>query len=186
MNEKQLSKFKGAFTGFITLTICSMLIWQYLHEGVPSHYLLHDPDLPSISNWWGGLLLPVLSWILTGRIQQRIIKLSAKNNISHAKNTLVCFIISIIYGAILSFSFINGYEEISSVMFPGILFFAIFFRVYREEFILGFILSMSVTFGAVLPTIFGSLIAILSAMVYFLIQFIWSRVKSMALRKQLS
>lgn len=186
MNEQQLSQIKYYFVGFITLIIWAMLIWQYLHDGVPIHHLLHRADLPGISNWWGGLLLPVLSWIMLGRIQTRILKSPDEKTPLIAKQIVISFVITLIYGAMLSLSFINGYAEISSVMFPGILFFAIFFKVYREEFILAFILSMSVTFGAVLPTIFASLIALSSAIVYFVVQFIWLRVKNISSAKQTS
>ena len=177
MNETRFSQFKWYFVSFVTLTIWSMLIWQYLHEGVPSHHLLRRADLPAISNWWGGILLPVLSWVMLGRIQKRILQTPFAEAPLLSKQTFISFVLSLIYGAMLSFTFFNGYSDVSSVMFPGILFFAIFFRVYREEFILGFILSMSVTFGAVLPTIFGAIIALASAVVYFSVQFIWSRIK---------
>ncbi|MEW6998723.1 hypothetical protein AADZ86_13645 [Colwelliaceae bacterium BS250] len=186
MNEKQLSQIKWYFVGFITLTIWAMLIWQYVHDGVPIHHLLHRADLPGISNWWGGLLLPVLSWVLLGRIQTRILKSPPEKASLLAKQIAISFVITLFYGAMLSISFLNGYAEISSVMFPGILFFAIFFKVYREEFILGFILSMSITFGAVLSTTFGSLAAVSSAIVYFVVQFIWLRIKNITSAKQTS
>ncbi|MFT6736904.1 MAG: hypothetical protein ACJA0G_001034, partial [Kangiellaceae bacterium] len=99
------------------------------------------------------------------------------------KKIFIRFFIALCYGAMLSLSFVTGFSEISSVMFPAILLFAMFIRVYREEFILGFILSMSFTFGAVLPTIFGALIAIVSAIVYFCSQFIYAQVKKLKLAK---
>ena len=72
MNEKQLSQFTVYFVGFVTITIWSLLIWQYLNEGIPSHHLLQRADLPEISNWWGAILLPALSWGLLVRIKKRI------------------------------------------------------------------------------------------------------------------
>jgi hypothetical protein len=36
---------------------------------------------------------------------------------------------------------------------------------------------MSLTFGAVLPTIFAAVMALLSAMIYFLAQFFWVKIK---------
>lgn len=35
--------------------------WQHLDGGVPAHHLLADPSLPSLSNWWGLLALPLLA-----------------------------------------------------------------------------------------------------------------------------
>ncbi|MFT5635800.1 MAG: hypothetical protein ACI89T_001254 [Cognaticolwellia sp.] len=177
MNEQQLSTIKWYFLGFITLAISTLLLWQYSHAGVPSHYLLQRADLPEISNWWGGILLPFLTWLALARIQKRIIKLPKEQAPRHCIQAFISFIIAMCYGAMLSLSFVEGYTDISAVLFPAILIFALFFRVYREEFILGFILSMSITFGAVLPTIFGAVIALASALVYFSVRLISSLVK---------
>ena len=79
MTEQQLSRVRLYFTALVTLITWSMLLWQYSNAGVPSHHLLHRADLPAISNWWGGLLLPALSWIMLGRIQKRILKQPSNN-----------------------------------------------------------------------------------------------------------
>ncbi|MFT5038844.1 MAG: hypothetical protein ACI94L_001414 [Flavobacteriaceae bacterium] len=63
---------------------------------------------------------------------------------------------------------------------------AIFIRVYREEFVLGFILSMSLTFAAVLPTIFAAVMALLFAVVYFLAQFFWVKINKITSTKPVS
>jgi hypothetical protein len=184
MTEQQLSRIRLYFTGLVMLIIWSMLIWQYSNAGVPSHHLLHRADLPAISNWWGGLLLPALSWIMLGRIQKRILKQPSNSVNQYSIRVSAGFICALIYGGILSFSFINGYAQVSSVMFYGILFFAIFLKVYREEYLLGFILSMSFTIGAVLPTVFGAIIATVSAIIYFVVHYIWSGIKKRASHKQ--
>lgn len=176
MNEQQLSKIRLYFTEFIIIVTCSTLMWQYFHEGVPSHHLLQRADLPAISNWWGALLLPALSWFLLGLVKKRITQPTNQLTFNRA---LTHFVIALGYGAILSLAFTLGYPEISGVLFPGILFFAIFFKVYREEFVLGFILSMSVTFGAVLPTIFAALIGLAAFVVHVSMQFIWKHIKNM-------
>jgi hypothetical protein len=184
MTEQQLSRIRLYFSGLVTLIIWSMLIWQYSNAGVPSHHLLHRADLPAISNWWGGLLLPALSWIMLGRIQIRILK-QPSNSVNQSSIRISAgFICALMYGGILSFSFINGYDQASSAMFYGILFFAIFLKVYREEYLLGFILSMSFTFGAILPTIFGAIIATVAAIIYFVVHYIWSGIKKRVSHKQ--
>lgn len=183
MNNEKLSQIKLYFVGIVTLSIWAMLIWQYTHGGVPSHHLLHRADYPAISNWWGGIVLPVLSWVMLSRIQTRILLSSPEKAEVLSKQIAISFVLALMYGAMLSITFVYGYSEISSVMFPGILFFALFIRVYREEFILAFILSMSITFGAVLPTIFATIIAIPSAIVYFLVRFVWSQVKNLTTTK---
>jgi hypothetical protein len=177
MNKQQFIKIKWVFISFITISIWSILIWQHLHEGVPSHYLLQRSDLPNISNWWGGLLLPALTWLALSRAQKRILQSPPEHSLLLFKQTFIRLLIALCYGAMLSMCFVKGFSEISSVMFPAILLFALFIRVYREEFILGFILGMSLTFGAVLPTIFGVLIALVSAIVYFCAQFFCTQIK---------
>jgi len=184
MTAQQLSRIRLCFTSLVTLIIWSMLIWQYLNDGVPSHHLLHRADLPAVSNWWGGLLLPALSWIMLGRIQKRILKQPSDNVNQYSIRVLAGFICALIYGGILSYSFIKGYAQVSSVMFYGILFFALFLKVYREEYLLGFILSMSITIGAILPTIFGAIIATVAAMIHFAVHYIWSVMKKRVSHKQ--
>jgi len=186
MTEQQLSRTRLYFTGLVTLITWSMLIWQCLHEGVPSHHLLHQADLPAVSNWWGGLLLPVLSWVMLGRIQKRILRQAAEDQAQYATFVLAGFICALSYGAMLSFAFINGYEEGASVLFYGILFFALFWKVYREEYLLGFILSMSVTTGAVLPTLFAAIIGVVAAIIYTVVHYIWSVIQARISRKQIN
>lgn len=184
MTELQLSRTRLYFTGLVTLVAWSMLIWQYLHEGVPSHHLLHRADLPAISNWWGALLLPALSWIMLGRINKRILRQDAEYQSQYATFVLAGFVCALSYGAILSSTFLGGHEPVAAGMFYAILFFALFWKVYREEYLLGFILSMSVAIGAVLPTIFGAIIAVLAAAVYTVMQYILSVLKNQLARRQ--
>ncbi|PAJ73237.1 hypothetical protein CJF42_16760 [Pseudoalteromonas sp. NBT06-2] len=184
MNSEQLSRISTYFVSFVTISIWSLLIWQYFNEGVPSHYLLQNPEFPELSNWWGALLLPFLSWALLKLIKNRIVNSPEESRPLLTKQVIISLVLSLIYGAILSLSFLYGYSEVSSVLFPGILCFALFFRVYRAEFILGFIMSMSFVFGAVLPTIFAALIAFASAVVYFITHFIWVKMRSVKVTKQ--
>ena len=176
MNTQQLSKIRLSLTIVVCISIWFILIWQHFTDGVPSHHLLQRADMPAISNWWGAVLLPALTWLLMGRIQNRIQKSSDK---SLVKKVTTNFFIAIGYGILLSQLFTLGYSELASIAFPAILIFAMFFKVYKEEFILGFILSMSLTFGAVLPTIFTTVIGSLSFVVYHVVRFIWRHSKDM-------
>jgi hypothetical protein len=47
------------------------LAWEYTHGGFQSHHILRRKDLPKLQNWWGGIMLPVLTWFLLNRIQKR-------------------------------------------------------------------------------------------------------------------
>ena len=184
MDNQQLTTYKSLFTAVISITIWGMLIWQFNHEGVPSHYLFQNPELPELSNWWGGLILPALSWFTLSHVQKVLLSLPNEDAVHHAKKVAIHFLIALGYGAMLSYAFVHGYKSFTSVIFPAILFFAIFFKVYKIEFILGFILSMSITFGAVLPMIFGTIIAIASFIVHAVAQFIWRGVKSLTTKNQ--
>ena len=73
MNEKMFYKTRLYVTAIVTIAIWTLLAWNYYHGGVPSHHILAKKDLPSISNWWGGLLLPLLTWWLLYRIQKRVV-----------------------------------------------------------------------------------------------------------------
>ncbi|MDG2394604.1 MAG: hypothetical protein P8M49_13905 [Thalassotalea sp.] len=182
MNQQQLSKTRYYFTGVITLAMLALLTWQFFHDGVPVHHLLHRADLPGISNWWGVLLLPTLVWVLLGRIHKQFLLEANKENTAYPMNRVLGFGLALLYGAGMSIAFATGHSEISSVMFPGILVIALFFKVYREEYILGFIMSMSIVFGAVLPTLFAALIGLVSAIVYHSVHYIFNRLKSLAKR----
>ncbi|WP_405207616.1 hypothetical protein [Aquimarina sp. LLG6339-5] len=53
---------------FIILVISLVglhIFWEYhYNNGVTTHHLLAREDLTGISNWWGLLSIPLLSWIL--------------------------------------------------------------------------------------------------------------------------
>ena len=174
MTQTQLKRSQYILTSLITLMILSLLAWQYTHEGVPSHYLFQRADLPELSNWWGALVLPLLTWVLVGSMNTKL--LNANNRAEKEKAKMVVgFIAAVIYGVLLTVAFFQGYQEIASILFPGILAIAIFVPVFREEYLLGFILAMSFGFGAVLPLIFTTLIATASAIIYFTVRFIWKK-----------
>jgi hypothetical protein len=48
---------------FAAAILAALLIfWEYLNGGVVTHYPLADADNPGISNWWGLLTFPLLTW----------------------------------------------------------------------------------------------------------------------------
>ena len=72
MDSVSFSRLRLRFTITVAIAIGSLLVWQHSQGGVPSHSFLARNDMPLISNWWGALILPVLTWFLTGRMGQRI------------------------------------------------------------------------------------------------------------------
>lgn len=155
-------------TGLVTILIFGLLFWQYFHDGVPSHHILQQKDLPEISNWWGALLLPALACVLLGRIEKRL----TKQNLlaQQAKNQTIkitgLFLLGLILGILIAVSFTNDYKIFLDNVLYVFLVLSLLFPIYYAEFILGFILGMTYTFGAVLPTIFILIIAALGFLIY--------------------
>lgn len=178
MEQQQLLKIRIYFTGVVTFTMLAILMWQSSHQGVPNHHLLQRADYPAISNWWGVLVLPFLSWVLIGRIHRQSLLEGRKEKITYPIHRVIGFSLALFYGGGLSVAFAVGYPDIAAILFQGILAFALFFKIYREEHILGFILGMCLVFGAVLPTLFATIIALASAIVYHSVHYIFNHLKN--------
>jgi hypothetical protein len=155
-------------TAVISVLIVGLLVWDYFHGGVPSHHILDQKDLPSISNWWSGILLPVLTWILLGRIKSNIEKQtkSESHYKSEIKNILWRFGIGLVFGIMLSVSFTNGFKFFLDNVLYILLILSFFIPIFYSEFILGFVLGMTYTFGAILPTGFILIIAAIGFLIY--------------------
>jgi hypothetical protein len=124
--------------------------------------------MPSISNWWGGLLLPMLTWFLLYRIQRRVTK-SVDEKSSDVKlpmEVVYGFSGALLFGILLSAFYTLGYAAIPGYMVNSIFIIALFFPIYRAECLLGFVIGMTFTFGAVLPTGIGSIFALIGAVLY--------------------
>ncbi|MGH8076709.1 MAG: hypothetical protein ACREPE_05205 [Lysobacter sp.] len=183
MSEQQLLRWRVYFAALVVLGELAHLTWEHFNGGVVSHHILNRADLPAISNWFGALLLPALAWFLTGRIQRRIASYSGwrKAASKFPTSVVVGFFGSLVFGMLLSVSFTNGYENISSYLFVSMLLSALLLPVYRPECVLGFILGMTFTFGAVLPTAIGSIVAAISAVIHLVVRPVlvhaWTRLK---------
>lgn len=172
MNEAVLFKTRIYFSGIVTCAIWTLLAWNHYHGGVPSHHILANKDLPEISNWWGGLLLPLLTWFLLYRIQKRIIRHNEENaeTSTYYNHILYRFAGSLLFGVLLSVFFTFGYSDVTGYMILGLFPLAMFFPIYRAECLLGFVMGMTFTFGAVLPTGIGCIFASVSAILYLLVR----------------
>jgi hypothetical protein len=172
MSEKVFFKTSLYFTGIVTIAIWSLLAWNHYHGGVPSHHILHREDLPAISNWWSGLLLPLLTWFLLYRIQKRLMRDNVeKSKVSkYRANILYGFTGALFFGILLSVFFTFDYSNISGYMLTGLFLLALFFPIHRAECMLGFVIGMTFTFGAVLPTAVGSILALVGAVLYLYVR----------------
>jgi hypothetical protein len=172
MSKKMFFMTRMYFTAIVTIAIWSVLSWNHYHGGVPSHHILAREDLPEISNWWGGLLLPLLTLFLLFRISKRA---TGKNNdvsqvIPFPRSIPYGFIGGLLFGITLSSFFTFGNTEIPGYMLMGLLILSLFLPIYRAECLLGFVIGMTYTFGAVLPTGIGSILAVIGAVLYLLVQ----------------
>ena len=162
---KQLDRLRIFLTVAAALVIWSVLVWQHFHGGVPAHHLLQDPDLPRISDWYGGLLLPALVWGLLGLARRRL----KAEEAPRLRPVLFGLLGGLVVGASMALAFSTGNEAITRYLFYGLLPLALFLPVHRPECLLGFVLGMCPVFGVVLPTLFGSIMALATFVVHRLI-----------------
>jgi len=156
---------KLPFTLIVTLIILAHLLWDHFNGGVPSHYLLHDPTMPSFSNWLGLLIVPALTYLCIHWIQKN--KTSA-----NAETIAYGFFGALVFGLFSSVLWEFDQEAILqySILLPVVL--ALFIPMHRAEIVLGFILGMYYTFGGVLPILFVVVLGFMSFVVYQVAQFI--------------
>jgi hypothetical protein len=157
-------------TAAITLAIALLLGWQHLHGGVPAHHVLADPSLPALSNWWGLLTLPVLAWVLLGRIERR-----RRAAPLAAHGDFAAFTGALVFGAVLSVLFTAGRHAATENMVQALVVVALFYPIHRAACVLGFVIGMTWTFGAVLPMIAAGIFAAVGAAIYYGVRYLYSR-----------
>jgi len=169
MGDQKHSTGRLTLTALVLLAELIHLAWQHFHGGVVSHHILNHADLPAISNGWGAVLLPAVTWFLTGRIGRRVALRANHTGVTARlpSGIVASFVAALAFGVVLSIAFSFDYASVSSTMFFGVLALAMFLPLYRAECVLGFILGMAFTFGAVLPTLIGSMIAAIAAFFTF-------------------
>ena len=161
------TQIRVAFTLAMLVLIGSLLGWQHFHSGVPSHHILQRADLPELSNWWGLLVLPILSWTLLGRIESRLKKQTKPHNQGKQfKQILALFFLGLTMGLCIIISFTYDYKPFLDAVPFLFLVLSLFVPIYYSEFILGCILGMTYTFGALLPTAFVLILVGLGFLVY--------------------
>jgi len=158
----------------VTLLIWGHIAWDYVHGGIPTHYILHNKDLPGIPNWWGGLVLPLITYFLLFRIQQRIKKPASKETLQKIG---LRFLSGLIFAVTISICYMQDIQIVDYIM--GLVFLMAFiFPIYKSEYFLGWVLGASFTFGAIIPIGFGSLLCLVFFIIYHLVGFIKSLLKS--------
>ena len=154
----------------IAMVMALLLAWQHVNGGVPAHHLLADPGLPALSNWWGLLTLPLLAWFLLGRIDAR-----RKADPAAAPRMTAAFGGALLFGATLAALFTAGHTGATDAMALSVFALALFLPLYRAEYVLGFVLGMTWSFGAILPMIAAAVFAGAGAVIHLGARFLYSR-----------
>lgn len=160
---------RAYFTLSVALFALLHISIEMLSGGVHAHHPLMREDLPAISNWWGIVALPSLGWILFGFME----KSTSRGLFGLSRETLLRLGGGFLYGGLLAGSFELGLGEQTPLYLLLILFLVgIAYPIYRGELILGFIMGMTYTFGAVLPTVVASVVALFSLLLHNAARFI--------------
>lgn len=187
MMDKRFVRIGYYFIGLITLAIWLLLAYNYFHGGIPRHHLLADPSMPSVSNAWGGLVLPLLAVAVVYFVRKRMQQKDEAGARQVMTRAALGFALSAAFGLTFASLFMAQQNEVLNYLVMTLPLLAFLFPLYRAEFVLGFVLGMTYTIGAVLPAAFASLVAIMSAVLYLgvrpLIWWIGSKVFSSASSK---
>lgn len=152
-------KIRLYITGLVTIAIWGLLAWEYTHGGFQSHHILRRKDLPELQNWWGGILLPMFTWFLLYRIQKRPESLLSPKVIY---GFLGAFIIAVSIIILVHFDI----HDTPRYLLISILLIAIFYPIYRAECLLGFVLGMTFSFGAVLPMFIVCILSVIGFLIH--------------------
>jgi hypothetical protein len=132
------------------------LAWEALNGGIVSHHLMQRGDWPGLSNAWGLLILPALAAWAAGRLPAKADRKPSWMPVA------LGFALPLLLGAALSLCFSLQLQMPTEILFFTLLLLALLLPAHRPESLFGFVLGMSWTFGAALPTVIGAVIALLS------------------------
>ena len=121
-------------------------------------------DLPGLYNAWGLLLVPALAGWAGWCIQKR---LAAG---ARPATVIAGGLMALLAGMALSGAFVAGMQDLAAAVFMGLLTLALLLPAYRAECWLGLVLGMGFTFGAVIPSALGGIIAGLSALIHLVLK----------------
>lgn len=147
-------------TIIVTLSVWGHIAWDYFHGGIPTHYVLHDPNMPGIPNWLGGMVLPFFTWFLFYRIHQRIDGKVVPVASEGLRIVVLRFILAMLVALSISvfFTFEVGIIDYIILALFGLAF---IFPLFKSEYLLGWVLGSTFTFGAIIPIAFGSMLALI-------------------------
>lgn len=161
MTGLDLSRLRTGATLGVAATVTALLTWQHFTGGVPSHSFMARDDMPSISNWWGVLTLPTLTWFALGNIGARL----GAGRVT-ARAALAGALGALLFGLVLAVAYELRINEIPRAQIRLVPLLALVVPLYRAEYLLGFVLALAYTFGGVLPLLIGAVLAAGGAVLY--------------------
>ena len=163
MHRAEQQRVKAIIVSGALVLVLLHLGWEMVNGGVVSHHLLARSDMPSISNWWGLLAVPVLAWFVAGSVMNRATAEEHGDRLIPAsiRRALPAFCGALVYGGLLAGSFAFGFG-LEQYLFLGLFVIGLALPIYRGEYILGFVLGMMATFGGVLPLVVAAVAASIS------------------------
>lgn len=174
MKEKLNLKSRILITTVLILLVWGHVIWDYFHGGIPTHYILHNENMPGIPNWWGAIIFPFFAYFMLYRIHKRLDQPESKESF---KLIGLRFLGGLLFAIAISVCFINGIEVTDYIM-GTVFILAFIFPLYKAEYFLGWVSGSAFTFGAIIPIGFGSILCLLFFLFYKLVQFIRGLFKS--------
>jgi hypothetical protein len=133
------------------------ILWEFFTGGVVTHYPLADDSNPGLSNWWGLITIPVLTWIMLSLVERRNSKDGASNK-EQPKVNPQYFLGGLAFGLLMALLWEAGQEDILQYLILAPWLMAFFVKTYLPETTIGFVLVMVYTFGGVLPIAFSLVI----------------------------
>jgi len=171
---------RTATIGAFLLTGAFILL-EHLNGGVVSHHVLAREDLPGVSNLWGLLTVPALTWITFFFINRRKdTGAQSDQDLNKDKKTpQIRFLYALVFGIAVSILWEVGFEEVLQyvILLPFLI--ALFKPVHFPECLLGFVIGMLYTFGGILPIMIG-LVVLVGA---FIIHSIMNLIKTIFVTK---
>jgi len=162
------------FTLAIGLFAVMHLTLEFFSGGVNVHYPLMDENLPAISNWWGLLVLPALAWVSYAFMPKADVEAKL---LGLQRITLFHLGAAFLYGAALSAGFELNLGQTPLYLLLGLFVAGLFYPLYRLELILGLVMGMTYTFGAVIPLVVSSLVALSSLVLHNALLFALRKIK---------
>ncbi|SFC06946.1 hypothetical protein SAMN05421780_102463 [Flexibacter flexilis DSM 6793] len=166
----QFEIFSRWATAIITVLLDGLLLWQYFNGGIPKHHFLADESMPVVSNAWGALTIPLLTWFSLQRIKAGLF--NNLTEINFPKNTVLAFGCAAAFGISLGLALLFNWSIFLENVPFIVLGLAVFFPVYKAEYFLGFVLGLTYFVGGVLPVVVGFMFLAIAAGINFTVRWI--------------